>query len=241
MIVQTIARDAFRYDAGLKEEIFNLLRPSYEDPTSLLERELEHCDTLYVARGIDGRLMAFFLVAWEPLTVNGETLQSVYLGLSATSQETKGSGIVRNLYERFRCDASSWERENRRQLVLWGTTATPSAYAGANLLFDQLAPRADGSYSPWAAGVANIIRRRFSLADKEADSNPFVLRAVAHKTRYSKAEVDRIKTIVERTNFTLFRQLEIDEPRGDRLLLICRCPSSHIVEELSGSALMKTG
>jgi hypothetical protein len=241
MIIQTIASDTFRYDASLKEEIFNLLSPSYEDPTSLLEREVEHCDTLYVARDIDGRLMAFFLVAWEPLTFNGKTLPSVYLGLSATSQETKGSGIVRNLYERFRCDASSWERENRRQLVLWATTATPSAYAGVNLLFDQVAPCADGSYSRWAACMARIICRRFSLADTEPDSNPFVLRAVAHKTRYSDAEVERISKIVEKTNFTLFQHLEIDERRGDRLLLICRLPNNHISEELSPLPLMKAG
>jgi len=241
MIIQTIPSGAFRYYAGLKQEIFSLLGPSYEDPTSLLERELAHCDTLYVARDPSGRVMAFFLVAWEPLSVNEEILQSVYLGLSATSQETKGSGIVRNLYARFIFDAISWEKENQRRLLLWATTATPSAYTAAHVICDEVAPRADGSYSPWAREVARVVRQRFGLPDLETGPNPFVLSAVAHKTRYSKAEVERISRIVEKSNFTLFRQLEIDERRGDRLLLICRGPNSHIVEELSASVLMKAG
>src|SRR5262249_29213619 len=109
MVIHTIRNGVFRHDAELKREILSLLRPSYEDPSNLLEREFDHCETLYVARNGDDRLLAFFLVAWEPLDFKQETPQSVYLGLSATSEETKGSGIVRELYAQFRSDASAWE------------------------------------------------------------------------------------------------------------------------------------
>jgi hypothetical protein len=241
MIIQTIGNGAFRDDACLKDEIFDLLSPSYEDPTTLLERELDHCDTLYVARDPSDRLMAFFLVAWEALTVNQATLKSVYLGLSATSQENKGSGIIRCLYERFRSDAYSWEKENQRRLLLWATTAAPSPYSAVNHLFDEVVPGADGSYSLWAAGVAQVLRRRYGLTSTDSGLNPFVLRAVAHNTRYSKSEVERINRIVEKNNFTLFRQLGIDERRGDRLLIICRVPDNHSGDRLSPSSLMKAG
>jgi hypothetical protein len=233
MIIEQIANGAVRNDARLKEEILNLLAPSYEDPTSLLQRELEHCDMLYAARDQIGRLMACFMVAWEPLTINEGTLQSVYLGLSATSQETKGSGIIRNLYDRFRSDASSWEKENQRRLLLWATTAAPSPYTAVNLLFDEVVPGADGSYSLWAAEVAQTLRRRFGLPGGEPGLNPFVLKAVAHDTRYSESEVERINRIVEKNHFTLFEQLGIDERRGDRLLLIFRVPDNHFGEHLS--------
>lgn len=55
--------------------------------------------------------------------------------------------------------------------------------------------------------------------------NPFALRSVANDTRYSEEERKRIEKVTAKNNFKFFDNYEIDETRGDRLILICEPPS----------------
>ena len=45
---------------------------------------------------------------------------------------------------------------------------------------------------------------------------------IATGTRYSKIEHERIERICREKNFTLFKKLNVDEAKGDRLLRISR-------------------
>ena len=205
-------------------EIADLIAHSYVDPTALLEREFDHNDLLYYVRDDEGRLVAFFMVARERLTIDGGSIPAVFLGLSATSRDTKGSGRVRRLYASFIAEARGWQRALDRPLLLWATTATPSAYHAADLLFDCLEPGLDGACSREGAAAANALRRRYGLGPAGADEHPFVLPAVAAGTRYSPDEESRIDSICRQKGFDLFARLGVDQRRGDRLFLVCRVP-----------------
>jgi hypothetical protein len=208
--------------SAINVEIADLIAHSYVDPTALLEREFEHNDLLYYVRDDEGRLVAFFMVARERLTIDGRSIPAVYLGLSATSRDTKGSGRVRRLYASFIAEARGWQRALDRPLLLWGTTATPSAYHAADLLFDCLEPGRDGACSREGAAAANALRGRYGLGP--AHEHPFVLPAVAAGTRYSPDEESRIDSICQQREFDLFARLGVNQRRGDRLLLVCRVP-----------------
>ena len=206
-------------DDRLRSEILSLLSPSYEDPTQLVERELANCDTLYTDRDPSGALKCFFMVGWHELRIGDEMHGAVYLGLSAASPDVQNTARVRALYDKFNSDAAKWERERCRDLILWFTTATPSAYyAGANV-FDKAEPYLDGTYSVWYQQIVAAIRERQGYAEQP---HPFVIKNVALGTRYSQRELERIEKVCAKSGFTLFEDLGVNERMGDRLLVVCR-------------------
>jgi len=222
MPVQRIEKPDWHPGSEINREIAELVAHSYLDATALLERELAHNDLLYYIRDDEGRLATFFMVARECLHVDRRPTPSVFLGLGATSQRTKGSGLVRQLYRAFLTEARGWEQALDRPLLLWATTATPSAYYGAGLVFADLQPRPDGSFTAEGAAIANVLRRRYGLGPLDAGGNPFVMHDVATGTRYSPEEEARIEAICREKRFDLFEKTGVDQRNGDRLLVICR-------------------
>ena len=210
--------------SGLVTEMASLLAPSYVDCTAVLARELDHCDRLYLARDVQGRLATFFLTAFEDVTVEGTVVPTAYLGLSAARPDLKNSGVVRQLYEAFLIDAGKKEVATCRQLVLWFTTATPSAYKAGQVLFADVEPAVDGSYRTTSVALAAALRYRLHAA---TGAHPFVLKGIADRTRYSADEVERIRLVNQRHGFHLLADLGVEESQGDRLLVIAKVPACY--------------
>ncbi len=222
--LMTIPAESFRTDAALLRELHELATPSYEDPSALLARDAAHCDKLYLARDADGKLTCFFFAGWETVAVPAqEELPALYLGFSAARQDVKAGGHAGLLYHRCITAAYEWEREQRRKLILWGTTATPTVYRYVHAFLAEVEPRLDGSYSPSGAEFAQALRRKLA-PQSGASAHPFVLKNVAHATRYARAEVERLDRITQTTAFSLFHELGVDEANGDRLLFLARTP-----------------
>jgi hypothetical protein len=83
--LQTIRDAEFRDDPELRAAIWNLIQHRYDDPTALLDREFDRCDTLYLVRNISGELLSFQMVSWETIGVDGDEVPTVRIGLLATS------------------------------------------------------------------------------------------------------------------------------------------------------------
>ncbi|MGH9752601.1 MAG: hypothetical protein ACREA2_07440 [Blastocatellia bacterium] len=175
-----------------------------EDPTALITREFEHCDTLYLAKTENDVLAAIFMVAWETIDIGGKLLPTVYLGLSATSEDTKNTGIVRELYSNFISDGARWEQNTGCRLLLWATTATPSAFYAAQTLFAEVHPDFKGKYSQEAAEIALRLHQQMGISTRIDGTHPFVVHNVATNTRYSQIEIARIELISTKKNFLLF-------------------------------------
>lgn len=216
-----VTSEPFENESGLINELHETLQSSYIDPTILIEREIQRCDTLYHLRDNHGAIVAFFMVGWHTLDIGDTSQSAVYLGLSATRQDMKGTGRVRHVYQQFMRDAIAWEQRTGEKLILWFTTATPSVYHAARQLFEGLEPRANRTYSAQNRHVADALRNHLGV---DKGDHPFVLYGMAPQTRYSKQELDRINWISRTHNFTLFDALGIDERKGDRLLCTCKLP-----------------
>lgn len=186
-------------DSQLRREMTLMIAPSYEDTASLMDRELTACDTLYIDRDPDGSLKCFFMVGWQDLLVDGRTRKAVYLGLSASS--VKNTGRIRGLYDRLNSDAVKWQETNG-SLILWFTTALPSAYYAGSTIYDDPDPRFDAKYSEESLQIVAAIRRKHGYPD---DGHPFVLKRVAEGTRYSASETERIAGICKKKDFRLFQ------------------------------------
>jgi hypothetical protein len=219
--IYTIGSELFRTDEALRREMLDLLASSYQDPSALLARELEHCNSLYLARDGD-RLLCFFFVAWETVEVDGYgSASTIYLGLSATRQEVANTGFIGSVYFRCEKDIVCWERKNKRRLLLWGTTANPTIYLVMCAFRACVEPALDGSYSSLGAKLARAFRSKLA-APLSNDEHPFVLKGLAGGTRYSREEVERIERVSETKKFSLLCALGINEAAGDRMLFIAR-------------------
>lgn len=216
--------DLIKTDEALRGELLELTAPSYEDPSAVVEREWKTSNCIYLAREGGGRLACFFLVAWEILEVeDSKCVPTLHLGLSAAGEGAKNVGLTGELYLRCLKDAVAWEKKHGQRLIGWGTTATPIVYLATRAISPEIEPCLDGSYSARSADVANALRRKLGAPISKTD-HPFVLKNIATNTRYSPQETERIERVSKAKNFSLFRDLGIDESAGDRLLFLALTP-----------------
>jgi hypothetical protein len=208
-------------DAQLEADLRHIVSDIYEDPTALLDRELHHCDTIYTTTDEDGRLAAFFMVAHERLDlVDNGSVDSQYVGLWATRTNLRNTVFGAAVARSWLRDLVAWQKQTLRPLVVWGTTATPLVYEFATRMQRHGQPRQDGTYEPRLNSVALAVRSALNAQGLEADEHPYVLKGVAHGTRYSRSERDRVQQFVRSTGFSLFDRLNIEESTGDRLLFV---------------------
>lgn len=227
MLDVTITRsDLIKTNAALRQELLELAAPSYEDPSAVVEREWETSNCIYLARDGSGSILCFFMVAWETLEFDrSEQVPTLHLGLSAAGEGAKSVGLTGELYLRYLKDAVAWEKKHGQRLIGWGTTATPIVYLATRTFSPEIEPRLDGSYSARGAEVANALRRKLGAPVDTAD-HPFVLKNLAANTKYSAQEKERIERISKTKNFSLFRDLGVDESTGDRLLFLVPTPDN---------------
>ena len=223
MKITVVSDDEFRSNNDLHEEILRLASPTYMDPAAVLMPAIIQFDTAYLARDDDGRLLSFFMHGYDEIILADDVLPAIHLGWTCATEETKGSHLVRALYEQFLIDARAVQQEKGIEFTLWGTTATPVGFHLYHKYFADVVPDVQGQYSPGALEIANALRTRLT-GNEATTSRPFLLSGVS-KARFSQEELDRIALITRNKNFSLFEQLGIDERNGDRLLVICHLPS----------------
>lgn len=209
----------FKNDSKLKDEIISLVRPSYINPTRLLEREFNNNDTIYLIRDNSKSLIAFFMTGDDSF----DDIAVTYMGLSAVKHEYKNSGIGKQLYMAQIEDSLYLQTKKQVDTWCWATTATPSAFFSTHKLWECANPDINFNYTREALDLAYKICYKHHY--QFAENNPFVLRGIAKDTKYSDEESKRIRDFIEMKNFSLFDRLKIYEKDGDRLLMIFKLPS----------------
>jgi hypothetical protein len=207
-----------RADPVLVSEMRDLLAPSYVDARPVLDREFENNTVAYLLSDDTGQLDAFFMVGWDqPGRVSD--MPTVYMGLSACREEYKGRGLTIRLYRQFIRDAAAREAEQGRRLLLWATTAHPLILAVFYRFFDVLAPQPDGACTDKFAKLAWELRGQLK-EQYRVGTHSLICRGIATGTRYSDGEMARLEASRSQLDLDLFREWEIDERQGDRLLLL---------------------
>ncbi|OKS86812.1 hypothetical protein [Mucilaginibacter polytrichastri] len=210
----------FKEDKALIQDILDLTVPSYKSNMQLIEREVNHNRDIYIIRGEEQELLAFFMVNYEP--VDGEF--TYYLGLSACSETYKGKGLVKSLYLQLMHDCRLKEQNQGKKIMLWWTTATPIVYYWFNKHAYLVQPDMEGAYNAKGKQIAEkIVAEKFPTTIKDSQ-HPFILRSVATETNYSDHEVKRISDASKNLNMNVFENFNINEQRGDRFLMIGYAP-----------------
>lgn len=222
--IDDVSGESLRSSHHLKNQLHDILVPSYVDPRALLARELAGCTHAYLARSIGGDVQCFFLTARHWLDVDSQLCPAVHLGLSATRHQAKGRGHVVALYRRCIHQSLEWQGQLGCGPVLWSTTASPVVYLTVTRGLRNAEPTRDGGYSPKGAMIAQALRRRLGASAVDAVEHPFVLRGIASGTRYSHAEVRRLEDLARLKAFDMFTRLGVEEANHDRLLFIAGLP-----------------
>jgi hypothetical protein len=208
----------YRQDVALVDAMKRIIAPSYERHPAVFDHDLTVCERLYTLW--DGpNLTSFFMVSFTQLEPD---VPAIYLGLSATAEGRKNSGIVRRLFRQLTSDGQVFEANAGREVVMFGTLATPSSFHGVHTTWRDAQPSLDGHFAPAEAQLAHRIAAWLGAAPPSR--HPFVLHGYATGTRYSAAERERIESLIKRYDFRLFERLNLDERSGDRLIITCRLP-----------------
>ena len=207
---------ALRSLPALCRELVEVARPSYQDPTALLAREIADCSRAYLGFDIRGALSCFYLTGWRPLKVGQTTMPAVHLGLSVTRQGTKNSGQIAALYHACLDDIRRWEARQKCSTLLWSTTASPTVFLVVTQFLRDTEPRMDGTFTDRGAEIARAIRIELGAGPEACGSHPFVVPDIAKGTLYSDSERRRVELVIRKKRFTLFRDLGVDETRHGR-------------------------
>ena len=199
-----------------------IARPSYEDHTTLFNKDLALCTDLYGMTDANNKLQSFFMTSWGKIQFRGRPLNSVFMGMSATRDDAKNSGNIRDVYRSFFEGVISKQKKTKEDYILWHTTITPSVCIAvekiAKIRGDKCYPSLeDGAFDETGRELAMAIINAYDLPMADA-SNPFLLREFAVNTRYSESERRRIARVKQKHNFSTFEKLGLLEEKGDRLL-----------------------
>ena len=179
-----------------------------------LENELLRCDLLYLARDAEGP-MAFLFVARVRLPVGPDRREARYLGLSAARDEESGAAVL----EQFAADARDEEQCRGRRLLLFTTAGTPFAVRTAHDFWADVQPARDASFRNEVLPLADAARAW--LGATGGQQCPFALPRLAG----CGADWRRMVDEGHGTTGEYFRQLGVEQAKGERLLLLCSVPT----------------
>jgi hypothetical protein len=210
---------------------FDLLLPYYDVPSAMFGRDIKHCNCIYIVRK-DEKIVSYFMSAWETLMINGDIHDSVFCGLTCVDLRFRHTKQAILPFIQFILDAYEWEQKNKKKLIQWCTTVTPTSYLIVNKMWGTENPDMEGRYNEYAKTIALAIKKEFYKIEVDEVNHPFVLKRVAYQTNYSSQEVAFQKQIIIKKKITIFDDLAIDERQGDRLLLVMETPAIEKIESL---------
>ncbi|WP_035716063.1 hypothetical protein [Christiangramia echinicola] len=219
-------------------EIELLLKEYYEEPNHLLNEELRKNSRIDFYRKPGSGIEAFFMTGWGEISIASEKRLLIYLGLSCVNNKFKEKKLASKLYYFFTREALKKQSNIAKPIILFGTTATPVILLTLPKIWDNVEPNLDGSYSKFGGEIIRQIRKEYNLYSAGTE-HPFVLKNIAVKIRYSRIERERFKEVCERFNLKTFESLDIDETKGDRMLILCNLPSKENFQNLKNKLFLQ--
>ncbi len=213
----------YQNDHVLVNEISELLAPSYINTDTLLERELAHNKIIYFTRDTQNKLSSFFMTNYDE--VNGKTV--CYMGLLAVADNHKGKDLAGPILYWHIQKTKSLEKKLGYSIWCWATTATTSVYQITKNFSKNVEPQFNGTYSNDGLDKCMQIKNHYNL--NISSSHPFVIKEIAKGTQYSAKEKEHIYEYTQKRKFELFNQLQVNESKGDRLILIIDLPDLELI------------
>ncbi|MFS8118929.1 MAG: hypothetical protein ACMG55_10620 [Microcoleus sp.] len=201
----------------LLTSIKNITSGSFINVDKLIDRRISECDTLYYLSDEHDALVCFYFVATPILHINGGPIKTLFLGLSASREEVKGSALVVQLYEHALKDKSG-QMDSRGLLHCWSVAVNPSVYLAARQYFDSVEPRLDGSYSSEGRSFAKAAREYLRFGLESGDGHPFLLKGIALSAPLNRDELYKMSKISGRRSMKALLTLGFNIHNGDGLL-----------------------
>jgi hypothetical protein len=211
--------------------IFELLSQHYVDPTDLLEREYKKNDRVYLAWAGE-QLAGLFMVGYHEGFPLIPYTTDIFLGISGTDYRFKGKRIGKLLYLSHLLDAARYEQENNKRVLHWYTTASPLVYRAIEQLYARVTPDGQGAFRSDALPFLALIKDTYHYHGVPGKYPDYVLRSIAHNTRYRPEQGAYLADIYSRYDLPVLQGNAINERAGDRILVLCETPQTDRLHEL---------
>jgi hypothetical protein len=208
-------------ETSLKASISDITSESYSNPGVLLVQEFRKNNQIYLSLSPNGRLEAFFMVGWSEIVLHGQSIDCVFLGLSAATSMRKGSGLALTLYRRFFHDAIQAANVSNRPVAWWFNTASPIVAGVMWRLAKDIGPKPDGTLSARHQELLTSIQDRYNFSPFKDGQVPCVLRGFA-QARYSPVEVARLSARRTKES-SILDHWHINEAARDRVIFVGQC------------------
>jgi hypothetical protein len=208
-------------DPAIESEIISITASSYTNHSILLSQELKKNNQIYLSFSLEDKLEAFFMVGWSTINLHGNSIDCVFLGLSATSPEKKGGNLVPALYRHFFHDATQAANLSNRPVAWWFHTASPIVAGVMSRIVGNIGPSLEGILSTEQQNLLTAIQDHFNFTPFKDEHIPCILRNFA-QARYAPAEVDRLNARKNKRP-SLLESWNINEAAGDRVIFVGYC------------------
>jgi hypothetical protein len=214
-----------------RQQIFKLLAQHYVDPTDLLDREYVKNNQLYLA-WIQDQLAGVFMVGYHEAFPIPPYTTDIFLGISGTDYRFKGKKIGKLLYLSHLLDAAHFEQAENKRVLHWWTTASPLVYRAIHKLYARLVPDRHGDLPAVALPYITHIKETYHYHGLPGNHPDYVLRQIAVNTHYRPEQEAYLADIYNEHDLPVLTKHAINEPAGDRILVLCETPHADRLREL---------
>lgn len=216
-----VQKDSPGHNEILRQEMIGVLKHAYIHPEKVIDKRYRALNKLFLLRK-EGKLEGFCTYTLIELKFHDTMVPSVYLGIMAASPSIQNSGLVLKTMEAMVNDIRHSNPDGSPPRLVWGTTASPSSLAIFRRYFTDVSPDDNGMIKHEYVEYEKAMRSILLQGAPDSDSPPLVIRAVAPLSAYSALEKDRIKALKQKKPGNIFDSYDIDDTRGDRLIMIGR-------------------
>lgn len=219
-MAKLLKKEISQLNSRERSQIFELIEPYYATPLTLLRKELELNNKIYIFKDDTQGIVAFFMTGWKQVFLLNEEYTAIYLGLSCVKNNQIQKKLGSKLYYYFTEEALHLKKKNT---ILFGTTATPVILLTLPKIWKNVQPTLNGDFTDREKVLVRELKKLYGM-DSYSTKHPFVLKRYSH-TRYSLPEKLRLEDMTVQKGITTFQKLNIKETEGDRLIITCRLPS----------------
>ncbi len=223
-------------DPVLLEELVQLLTKSWNDPRTLLTKDLAQVERVLLAKDTDGRILGF--VTWILHKLEPPYLEAAYFGLGSVLNEfqRRGIGTILTFHGFRRAQIELTEKYGDRpdSFFLWSTTISPLSHFGLySYLSSHFVPGPDGAYNKkWERVLPQLKAFLNVKKDHEDRQHPFVLRSHAH-ARFLEDQWPSLNRARELGKLPMYDEMNLIHEKGDLIIIAFEPTLAEIDQVLS--------
>ncbi|MEI6765390.1 MAG: hypothetical protein WCM76_07090 [Bacteroidota bacterium] len=219
LTIQRYKTSEIAVNSALYKKLLSIVAERYATAEHTFRYGLDFSTDVYCAF-LNDECCGFCMIAYKNIRIDeASETASLYMGLAVRKEDNKFKTVIFHLMKKILYDAAEFRNTCPSDIPVWATTSSPAVFSAFHSAFIHVEPALDGAYSDEGAFLADAIKKQYYKVT--ANAHPFVLHSQS-KTLYSDREHLAVQNKTTMRGYKLFKELNIDDAAGDRILMIGR-------------------